>query len=151
MDGEEKKTGGGPWVDFKRLRLFVLYPLLGIIGLGFCYLWLGPAFRGLTAARARQADISPLLERARAAALTYEEALADPAGSEGKFAVWCVQNRAETAVTVDGDEKKRLAVSNYARMPLVSGSKHQACEPMLLLVEKKEAGRPVTVFFEEAL
>ncbi|MCM2267029.1 MAG: hypothetical protein NDI60_04560 [Elusimicrobiales bacterium] len=151
MTDNGKKPGEEPWVNFRRLRLFVVYPVLGIFGLGFCYLWLGPAFHGLSAARERRAELAPLLEQAKAAGLSYKDVLADPAASEGKFVLWCVQNRSEAAVNVDGDETKRLAVSNYPRMPLVSGSKHQSCEPMLLLVEKKTAGRPLTVFFKEAL
>jgi len=148
---ENKSPYDGPWVDFKRLRLFVMYPLLTAVGLWLCYVWLVPAFSGFTLDRSGDPGTASLVRQAKDVGLTYEKVLADPAAAEGKFVVWCLQNRGETAVTVDGDEKKRLAVSNYFNMPLVSGSKHQSCEPMLLMVEKKAAGRPLAVFFKEAL
>jgi hypothetical protein len=152
MNDEEEKQGvEEPLVNFRQLRKFVIYPLLAAFGLWLCYIWLVPAFSGFKLDRSADPGTAALVRQAKDAGLTYEKVLADPAGAEGKFVVWCVQNRTQTAVTVDGDENKRLAVSNYFNMPAVSGSKHQSCEPMLLLVEKKVAGRPVTVFFKEAL
>lgn len=148
---ENKSPYDGPWVDFKRLRLFVVYPLLTVFGLWLCYVWLVPAFSGFAIDRSWDQETASLVRQAKDAGLTYEKVLAAPAGAEGKFVVWCVQNRARTAVLVDGYENKRLAVSNYYNMPAVYGSKHQSCEPMLLMVEKKAAGQPVTVVFKEAL
>lgn len=150
METNEKNRSKEPLVDFKRLRLFVVYPALGLLGLWFCYLWLVPAFYGLTVAMGRKAELSPLLKQAKAARLDYEQVLAAPAASEGKPVIWCVRNRSEHDVTVEGKDNKRLVVSNYPGMPIYMGSKHQACTPMLLIVEKAAPGRPVTVFFKDA-
>jgi hypothetical protein len=138
-------------VNYKQLRKFVIYPVMAVIGLWAGSLWLPDVFTGLSISHTRSEAISPLLEKAKELGLTYEKVLADPAGAEGKPVIWCVQNRSQEAVTLDGDENKRLAVSNHARMPLFTGSKHQACTPMLLLLEKTAPGGPVTVYFKEAL
>ncbi len=151
MNTENKKPLEEPLVNFRQLRKFVIYPLLAVFGLWFCYLWLGPAFYGLTVNRTRNREIAPLLKQAKAAGLTYEMALADPARSEGNPVIWCVQNRGELEVTADGNGTKHITVTNYPAMPLFTGSKHEACTQMLLVVEKPEAGRPVTVFFKEAI
>ena len=150
MDTQEKGRRADPVVNYKQLRKFVVYPALALIGLWVCSLWLPDAFIGLSINRNRIEKIAPLLEKAKDLKLTYEQVLADPAGAEGKPVTWCVQNRGEQSVTVDGDGNKPLAVSNYARMPLFTGSKHQACTVMLLLLEKTAPGRPVSVYFKEA-
>jgi len=149
MDPHEKKQDEEPLVDFKRLRKFVIYPALALLGLWLCSVWLPEAFTGFSINRARNAEIAPLVEKAKALGLTYETVLADPAGAEGKPVVWCVQNRDPHGVTVDGNGAKRLSVSNYPRMPLFMGDKHRACIPMILLVEKPVPGRPVPVFFRD--
>ncbi len=138
-------------MNYKQLRKFVVYPVMAVIGLSVCYIWLPDVFIGLSINRSRTEGMAPLLEKAKELKLTYEKVLADPAGAEGKPVIWCVQNREESKVTVDGDETRRLAVSNHPRMPLFMGSKHQACTPMLLLLEKTAPGGPVTVYFKEAL
>lgn len=145
-----EKTGLGRYVNFRRLELFVLYPLSGMIVSAMLALWLVPAFKGFRLAREKGAQLRPLLEQARADRINYAQAAAADAPT-GKYVLWCVQNRGETGVSVDGDGNKPLFVSNYGRMPLYSGSKHQACTPMLLLLENRAPGRPVTVFFKEAL
>jgi len=151
MTGEEKKTGGEPWVDFKRLRLFVVYPVLAAFGLWLCYIWLVPAFSGFRLDRSADPGTASLVRQAKDSGLTYEKVLANPAAAEGKFVVWCVQNRGGGEVTVEGDEHKRLSVSNHVAMPKFSGDKHSSCTPMLLLVETASPGNPVIVFFKEAL
>jgi len=148
MNPEQNEPGAQePLVNVKQLKKYVIYPLLAVFGLWFCYLWLAPAFHGLSVNRARNQEIAPLLKQAKAAGLTYEWVFKNPAGAEGKPVIWCVQNRGELDVTVDGDANKRLTVSNYPRMPKFSGSKHEACTPMLLVLEKAAPGRPVPVFF----
>jgi len=126
---------------------------LGVLGALFVVyllaLWLVPAFKGYAIARDRRAELAGPLEQARADRLTYAQAASG--GFAGKYAVWCVQNRGEGAVTADGDARKPLRVSNYRFMPAYSGSKHQACTPMLLLLEEPGEGPGVRVNFEEAL
>lgn len=150
MDTEKKDRHADPVVNYKQLRKFVVYPVLAGIGLWTGSLLLPDVFTGLSINRRRLEGMAPLLEKAKDLKLTYEQVLADPAGAEGKPVTWCVQNRGEEHVTVDGNGNKRLAVSNHARMPLFTGSKHQACTVMLLILEKAAPGRPVTVFFKEA-
>jgi len=151
MPGIDTKSGAEPLVNYKRLRMFVLYPLAAALCLGFLYLWLPPAFTGFSIKRQRSEAIAPLLEKAKQLALKYQNVLAAPGAGEGLPVIWCVQNRGELAVSVDGDSGKPLYVSNYPAMPLYSGSKHQACAPMLLILEKQKPGRPITVFFKEVL
>lgn len=143
----EKPPYEGPLVDVKRLKTLVFYPVLAAAALAAVYLWLGPAFYGLTVARERRSELAPLLEKARELGLKYEAASSGPAGTP---VFWCVQNRDEWNVTVEGDTAKRIKVSNYPAMPRFTGSKHEPCSPMLLILEKPEAGEKVRVFFKEA-
>lgn len=151
MNTVEKDRGGEPLVNFRNLRRFFVYPVLAVLVVWFGSIWLPDVFTGLSINRDRMNDLSPLLEKAGTFGLTYEKVLADPASAEGKPVTWCVRNRSSFDVVADGDENKRLAVSNYPAMPLFSGSKHEACTRMLLLVEKAVPGRPVPVFFKEAI
>lgn len=138
-------------MDFKQLRKYVVYPLLVVVGLGFLNLWLPNAFIGLSINRERMAAISPMMKKAKALGLTYKMVLEKPYSYEGEPVTWCVRNRGVQDVTVNGEENKPLTVSNHPAMPVYMGSKHQACTPMLLLVEKGAPGRPVPVYFKEAL
>ncbi|OGR79122.1 MAG: hypothetical protein A2X32_11420 [Elusimicrobia bacterium GWC2_64_44] len=136
-------------VNWRRLPLLGLGVLGALFGFYLLMLWLVPAWNGYRVASGRRAELAPLVEKARALDLKYENAAA--AGLGGTPVIWCVQNRGEHVVTVDGDPAKPLYVPNYPAMPAYSGSKHQACTPMLLLLENRAPGRPVTVFFKEAL
>ncbi|MDD2805018.1 MAG: hypothetical protein PHV33_05650 [Elusimicrobiales bacterium] len=149
MSGENGKTGRDRLVDFRRLRLFVLYPLGALCGAYLLSFWLGPALDGFRIARDKGVQLRPLLEQARADRINYAQAAAEGAPA-GKYVEWCVQNRSLTEVTVEGDAARRLIVSNYPSMPVYTGNKHQACIPMLLQLEKPDFGT-VRVRFEEAL
>ncbi len=148
MTDQRDQSGAEPLVNFRNLKKFVIYPVLALAALYLLPLWLGPAFDGFRMSLDRRGEISPLVAQAREDAITYGQAVA---GASGRYVVWCVQNRDEWDVTVDGDRAKRVGVSNYAAMPRYTGNKHQACVPMLLLLEKPAAGEKVRVFFKEAL
>ncbi|MDD5209715.1 MAG: hypothetical protein PHV36_10040 [Elusimicrobiales bacterium] len=148
MRDSEIKQREMPLVNFKQLRKFVIYPGLAVAGFFLFYSWIFPAFY---ATMTRPAGETSLREKAEELGLTYDKVLADRAGAEGKPVIWCVQNRSLEAVTLDGNANKRLDVSNYARMPIFTGSKHESCTRMLLLLEKGAPGRPVTVFFKEII
>lgn len=150
MNTESKTPSEEPLVNSRQLRKFVIYPFLAVLGAWFCYLWLGPAFYGLTVKQTRNREIEPLLKQAKAGGLTYEIALAGPTGLDGKPVFWCIRNRSEYDVTVEGKGDRRLVVSNYPAMPIFMGSKHAACTPMLLILEKSAPGSTVKVFFKDA-
>lgn len=148
--GKAAPAGTAGRVDWRRLPLLGLGVLAALFGLYLLALWLVPAWSGFRMAGDRRSELAPLLEKARGLDLKYENAPAVP-GPGGTPVVWCVQNRSEHAVSVDGDANKPLYVTNYPAMPAYSGSKHQACTPMLLLLEERAPGNRVAVFFKEAL
>ncbi|MDA8131209.1 MAG: hypothetical protein M0025_12025 [Elusimicrobia bacterium] len=151
MRDKEGGAGQDRYVDMRQLRKFVLYPLAALSGAYVLYIWLGPALTGARISLDRYSDLSPLVRQAREDSFTYGQAAAYGDSLAGKYAIWCVQNREEWNVTVDGDPGKRLNVSNYPAMPVYTGNKHQACVPMLLLLEKSGTDARVRVFFKEAL
>ena len=149
MTEQEQPAGMRRPIDWKRMPLLALYVLAALYGVYLLSLWLVPALTGFQIASGRKAEIAPLVKQARADGITYERAAAPDLA--GKYAVWCVQNRGEASVTVDGDARKPLRVSNYRFMPAFSGSKHEACTPMLLLLQGPAEGAGVRVSFKEAL
>jgi len=93
--------------------------------------------------RDRMKQIEPMLEEADRLALDYDKVLSGGGEYVGKYVLWCVQNRGEEAVSYKGDPGRRLAVSNFPAMPLVSGSKHESCSDMLLKVKSGNAANGV--------
>ncbi|MCX5792992.1 MAG: hypothetical protein NTY45_12375 [Elusimicrobia bacterium] len=151
MDPKEKEI---PAVNWKAAKKFVIYPCLTVLGGLLLYLWFASAWPAFTKSRARMAELKPLRTEAAALALTYEKARENPAAAAGKPVVWCVQNRGEDAVTVDGAGDKRLKALNYPMMPLVLGSKHASCDDMLLVINevpKPGTQLPITVRYIERL
>jgi len=83
----------------------------------------------------KTAPYAPLLSEAKELDLDFDQAVKDPDKYIGKPVVWCVQNRSKNEVFYRGDLNRRITVFNHEQMPLVPGSKHSSCSPMLLQIK----------------
>ena len=61
----------------------------------------------------------------------------------GFWIVWVATAYLKNRSVLKGDPGRRLAVSNFPAMPLVSGSKHESCSDMLLKVKSGNAANGV--------
>ncbi len=98
------------------------------------YYWIVPAIPGMAHAYWSRQGTSSLLKEARRQNIVYEQVLLSPAKTLGMPAVWCLQNRGDDKIYYQGDEMKRVHVSNHMFMPFVYGDKHSACRDMLVII-----------------
>ncbi|OGS42448.1 MAG: hypothetical protein A3J79_01925 [Elusimicrobia bacterium RIFOXYB2_FULL_62_6] len=112
----------------------------GVLLAGFWIVWVATAY---LKNRSVLKEFEPAIKEAKSLGLDYDTVLAGGNKYEDKNVLWCVQNRGEEAVSYKGDPGRRLAVSNFPAMPLVSGSKHESCSDMLLKVKSGNAANGV--------
>lgn len=145
-------------INFRNIAAAVIGVLILVPLLLAALMWgskLAPAMKGRLA---RKAAIAPLVKEARALGLTYEAALADPYGSVGKPAVWCLRRTPDQAgykplpgpsagapapapekrflgTWYEGDAKRPVFLNNPRQVYSIAGSMHQGCHNTLVVIK----------------